>query len=237
MPQQEFTQVDQLLDSLTLKCDEAGRWQSALGVALAPVPPDTYDWARWIMGMCLEYSKDLHAGCDFICPVHNLHDATKCVWNLQKLVEGLHPEYRLSCVKLRFGPSDTEEAEQRVNSWDALRRVPLAYEAQLGPEVPLSRPEAISVRQLYRGALNRFWRCGDCKSWPDIMKEVAGGPVVDDKGSEYWRCTQRSGDADIVGGHWTSARRAEGVRRRYTGFVGHEWDEFEDKWVDILHTA
>ena len=180
------------------------------------------------------YSKDLHAGCDFICPAYNLHDATKCVWNMQKLVEGSDPEDRLPVVKLRFGPSETDEAEQRVDSWDAMRRVPLANVAPLGPEVLLDQPEAISMRQMYRNAMNRFWKWGDCKSWSDIMTEVAEGPVVDANGREYWRCKVCSGNKQFVGGHWESDKHATAVRRVYPGFVRHGWDESQEMWVDII---
>ena len=185
------------------------------------------------------YSKDLHAGSDFMGPAYNCHDATKCVWNLQMLVEVMHAEDRLPAVRLRFGPSNTEEAEQRVNSWDAMRRVPLANVAPLGPEGPLSRPEPVSMRQMYRNAMNKFWRWGDCKSWSAIMKEVAEGPMVDANGSEYWRCILCSGSTDkhFVGGHWTSDPHFNAVRGRHQRFVRHEWDEAGEKWTDIMQAA
>ena len=112
------------------------------------------------------YSKDFYAGSDFIIPGYNVHDAVKCMWNLAKISKALHPDDALPAMKLRHGPSDAEEAERRANSWDAMPFVPLTNLAAVGPETCQSQPQAISMQQLYRNAINKFWKWYGTKFWP-----------------------------------------------------------------------
>ena len=182
------------------------------------------------------YSKDFYAGSDFIIPGYNVHDAVKCMWNLAKISKALHPDDALPAMKLRHGPSDAEEAERRANSWDAMPFVPLTNLAAVGPETCQSQPQAISMQQLYRNAINKFWKWYGTKFWFDIMGEVAEGPLLDANGSPYYTCSVCPG-TNFVGGHWQSERHFKKVQGIYPGFVSHQWDDDEEKWVDIMRSA
>ena len=112
------------------------------------------------------YSKDFHAGHDWVMTAYNLHDASKIVYNMLHIETYVRPETKMPLVKVRSSPADRVTAVRRTEAWNAVTSHSRSIQIQV-PEDPWNPPPYPSLKALYTNTLNTFK-----KQDPDFFSPV-----------------------------------------------------------------
>ena len=103
------------------------------------------------------YSKDFHAGDDFMLRYYNLTKAAKCWRRLEILVEGMHTGDELPLLKMRFAPTDPKAALGRWLSYTTPAPLPKSVAISIAETTfAADMMKGASVEDLYYESFNKL---------------------------------------------------------------------------------
>ena len=178
------------------------------------------------------YSKDFHAGDDFMIRGYNLTDAAKCSWVLEELVKEMHAGDELPLLKIRVGPADTTVALARCLSYDSLPSSP-KHGATSVPESLLAADvmKGASMEKLYSEMVQSFEKEMPDK-WSPVMLDISS-EIKDDSGETIRVCDMCSGKKRMNQGHFADSLMHCKRLKDWHGIERHEWDRESGRWIDV----
>jgi hypothetical protein len=173
------------------------------------------------------YSKNFHAGHDWIMTAYNLHDASKVVYNMRNIETYVRPETKMPLVKVRSSPTDRETALRRTEAWNAVTRHSRSIQIRV-PEAqwnPLPYP---SLRALYTNTLQSFQK-QDPDHFSPVMMRVLEVVPGNDGNPDSYRCIDC--DKAMVESHFDSEPHRKKMRYNYQ-VERHVWNAEIAFWED-----
>ena len=178
------------------------------------------------------YSKDFHAGDDFMVRGYNLTRAAKCWWGLERLLNKVHVGDELPILKIRFGPADTAIALARSLSYDTLPPSPRNDVISVAETLlPAHIMMGASMEDLYSDMLEPSDK-DVSKTWSRLMLSLSSGPILNESGKHHL-CMLCPGQPRMDPGHILQNPLHCKRLKRYHNVERHEWDRDNGCWIDV----
>ena len=177
------------------------------------------------------YSKDFHAGHDWIMTGYNLHDASKIVYNMRHIETYVRPETKMPLVKVRNSPTDKETAVRRTEAWNAMTRHSRSIQIQV-PEAQWNPPPSPSLLMLYTNTLQTFQRQDPNHFSPAMALVMEVTPASSSTPASY-KCLECH--RNMVETHFDSEPHRKKMRWSHN-VDRHEWNAIIGFWEDVPTT-
>jgi len=175
------------------------------------------------------YSKDFHAGHDWIMTAYNLHDASKIVHNMQHIETYVRPETKMPLVKVRNSPIDRETAVRRTEAWNAMTRHSRSIQIQV-PEAQWNTPPFPSLQMLYTNILQSFMKQDPDHFSPKMCLVMETIPATNNTPASY-KC--RECDKAMTESHFDSEPHRKKMRWSHQ-VERHVWNPVIGYWEDEM---
>ena len=175
------------------------------------------------------YSKDFHAGHDWIMTAYNLYDASKIVHNMRYIETYVRPETKMPLVKVRNSPIDRETALRRTVAWNAMTRHSRSIQIQV-PEAQWNTPPFPSLLMLYTNILHSFQK-QDPDYFSPIMCRVLETIPGNNNTPDTYKC--RECDKAMTESHFDSEPHRKKMRWSHN-VERHVWNPVIGYWEDQM---
>ena len=175
------------------------------------------------------YSKDFHAGHDWIMTAYNLHDASKIVYNMRNIETYVRPETKMPLVKVRGSPTDRETALRRTEAWNAVTRHSRSIQIRV-PEDRWNPPPYPSLQALYTNTLQTFQKQDPDHFSPIMCRVLETIPATNNTPASY-KC--RECDKAMTESHFDSEPHRKKMRWSHQ-VERHVWNPVIGYWEDEM---
>jgi hypothetical protein len=173
------------------------------------------------------YSKDFHAGHDWIMSAYNLHDASKIVYNMLHIESYVRPETKMPLVKVRGSPTDRRTAVRRTEAWNAVTRHSRSIQIRV-PEDRWNPPPYPSLQALYTNALQSFQKHDPEHFSPVMVRVMEVVPGTNSNPASY-KCIECN--RAMVESHFDSEPHRKKMRWNHQ-VERHVWNAEIGYWED-----
>ena len=177
------------------------------------------------------YSKDFHAGDDFVIRGYNLTDAAKCAWVLDILTEEMHPDDILPLLRIRIAPGEPTQALARCLTYDALPLPPKhGYTSVRESPFAADVLKGASMQRLYTDVVQSYQKA-TLSTWSPKMREISS-EEKDESGQTVRICDLCPGTTQMNEGHFGGSKHRKRLKL-YHNIERHEWDREQGCWIDV----